>query len=163
VLAAGKSAFCKSENRSITHVISIRDVACVRAHCLGWAVWLQTVALEKEDIRPPRQRLFRLAVIGSLAGNRNPTSTMIPAIVEAQRREHNDDDRQQEPRIWLRRPSEQPNFNDRSGIPCVKNGPTGYTRMPLARIASASSAAGPCMVLPVPSRTNSTAPRSGKP
>jgi CO/xanthine dehydrogenase Mo-binding subunit len=38
-----------------------------------------------------------------------------------------------------------------------------YIRMPLARIASASSAAGPLKVLPVPSRTNSTVPRSGRP
>ena len=34
-----------------------------------------------------------------------------------------------------------------------------YTRMPLARIASASSAAGPLKVLPAPSRTNSTITR----
>ena len=38
-----------------------------------------------------------------------------------------------------------------------------YIRMPLARMASASSAAGPLKVLPVPSRTNSTVPRSGRP
>jgi hypothetical protein len=38
-----------------------------------------------------------------------------------------------------------------------------YIRMPLARIASASSAAGPLKVLPVPCRTNSTVPRSGRP
>jgi hypothetical protein len=36
-------------------------------------------------------------------------------------------------------------------------------RMPLARIASASSAAGPRVALPLPSRTNSTVPRSGSP
>jgi hypothetical protein len=38
-----------------------------------------------------------------------------------------------------------------------------YIRMPLARIASASSAAGPLKVLPAPSRTISVVPRSGRP
>ena len=49
------------------------------------------------------------------------------------------------------------------GLKWVESGAARYTRMPLARIASASSAAGPRRVLPVPSRTNSTVPRSGRP